>query len=94
LWISDYNSFFAAVIETISHWELVFSYLDSTRLSWPWKDSDSRLLQNAVSEMSSRTPKEVRIGVLFQWMQGTTRDDIAKKVGIAAGTVSEIIAGY
>jgi hypothetical protein len=44
--------------------------------------------------LSSRIPKQVRQDVLTLWMQGCRRDEIAKKVGIGTGTVSEILKEY
>ena len=44
--------------------------------------------------MSSNIPKGIREKVLFLWLQGISRDEIAKIVGIGAGSVSEIMKVY
>jgi transposase len=45
-------------------------------------------------EVSSVAPKGSRERVLFQWLQGISRDDIARNVGIGASTASGIIEMY
>jgi hypothetical protein len=52
------------------------------------------LFHNTVRELSSRIPKGVREHVLFLWLQGISRDEIAKIIGIGAGSVSEIMRMY
>jgi hypothetical protein len=42
----------------------------------------------------SKAPEELREKVLVQWFQGISRDEIAKNIGIGAGTVSEINKMY
>lgn len=44
--------------------------------------------------MAPRTPPEIREEILNLWLQAYSRDDIAKSVGIGAGTVSEIVKAY
>jgi transcriptional regulator with XRE-family HTH domain len=41
--------------------------------------------------MSAKIPKSIREQVIKQWLQGMSRDQIAKDNGIGAGTVSSII---
>ena len=41
--------------------------------------------------MDAKIPKSIRQQVIKQWLQGTSRDQIAKDNGIGAGTVSSII---
>jgi transcriptional regulator with XRE-family HTH domain len=41
--------------------------------------------------MEPRVPKSIKQQVIKQWLQGTSRDQIAKDNGIGAGTVSAII---
>lgn len=41
--------------------------------------------------MGSNTPRHIKIEVIRGWLQGKTRDEIAKEEGIRAGTVSSII---
>jgi transcriptional regulator with XRE-family HTH domain len=41
--------------------------------------------------MEPRVPKSIKQQVIKQWLQGTSRDQIAKDNGISAGTVSAII---
>jgi transposase len=45
-------------------------------------------------EMFSKALKELGEKVLVQWFQGVSRREIAKNIGIGAGTVSEIIKMY
>jgi hypothetical protein len=44
--------------------------------------------------MSSRIPTRIRQQILIRWIQGVRRDEIARTVGIGAGTVSEIVKDY
>ncbi|MDF2783263.1 MAG: hypothetical protein K0S89_655 [Nitrososphaeraceae archaeon] len=44
--------------------------------------------------MTQKIPPEIRGQVLTLWLQAFSRDDIAKDLGIGAGTVSEIIKSY
>ena len=44
--------------------------------------------------MTLKIPPEIREQVLNLWLQAFSRDDIAKDLGIGAGTVSEIINSY
>jgi hypothetical protein len=44
--------------------------------------------------MGSKIPREVRIKVLTEWLQGLTRHKIAENNDIGDGTVTEIINGY
>jgi hypothetical protein len=44
--------------------------------------------------MSSRVPRQISQDVLIRWIQGVRRDEIARTVGIGAGTVSEIVKDY
>jgi hypothetical protein len=39
-------------------------------------------------------PKDIRDKTIFLWLQGVSRDDIARIVGIGAGTASEIVKNY
>ena len=41
--------------------------------------------------MEPRVPKSIKQQVIKQWLQGISRDQIAKDNGIRAGTVSAII---
>jgi DNA-binding CsgD family transcriptional regulator len=41
--------------------------------------------------MGGKIPQPVRLEVLRKWLQGYSRDEIAKDAGIGAGTVSQII---
>jgi len=41
--------------------------------------------------MEAKIPKSIREQVIKQWLQGTSRDQIAKDNDIGAGTVSSII---
>jgi DNA-binding CsgD family transcriptional regulator len=41
--------------------------------------------------MGARIPKSIREQVIKQWLEGISRDKIAKDNGIGAGTVSSII---
>lgn len=41
--------------------------------------------------MRPKTPRYIKENVIVQYMLGLKRDEIAKKVGIGAGTVSAII---
>ncbi|MDQ3839341.1 MAG: hypothetical protein M3297_08740 [Thermoproteota archaeon] len=44
--------------------------------------------------MTTRVPYEIREEVLTLWLRVFSRDDIAKVIGIGAGTVSEIVKNY
>jgi hypothetical protein len=44
--------------------------------------------------MGAKIPKEIRLEVTRKWLQGWSRDQIAGKVGIGAGTFSSIIKEY
>jgi hypothetical protein len=44
--------------------------------------------------MGGKIPEAIRREVIREWLQGNTRDQIAKDNGIAAGAVSEIINQY
>jgi chromosome segregation ATPase len=44
--------------------------------------------------MTSQVPPEVREQVLTLWLQAYSRDEIARIIGIGAGTVSEIVKSY
>jgi hypothetical protein len=44
--------------------------------------------------ISSGIPKRIREKVLILWLQGISRDEIAKITGIGAGSVSEIMKAY
>jgi transposase len=39
-------------------------------------------------------PKDIRDKTIFLWLQGVSRDDVARIVGIGAGTASEIVKNY
>ncbi|MBV9175557.1 MAG: hypothetical protein JO297_00815 [Nitrososphaeraceae archaeon] len=41
--------------------------------------------------MGGNIPKPIKVNVLRKWLQGKSRDQIAKEEGIGAGTVSSII---
>jgi DNA-binding CsgD family transcriptional regulator len=41
--------------------------------------------------MEPKVPKSIKQQVIKQWLQGTSRDQIAKDNGIGAGTVSAIM---
>ena len=41
--------------------------------------------------MGGKIPQPVRLEVIKKWLQGYSRDEIAKDTGIGAGTVSGII---
>jgi DNA-binding CsgD family transcriptional regulator len=41
--------------------------------------------------MPAKIPKSIREQVIKQWLQGMSRDEIAKVNDIGAGTVSDII---
>jgi hypothetical protein len=42
-------------------------------------------------KIGSRIPKSIKEKVILQWLQGYTRERIAKENGIGTGTVSKII---
>lgn len=44
--------------------------------------------------MGAKIPREIRLDVVRKWLQGKSRDQIAKEVGIGSGTVSSIIKEY
>jgi hypothetical protein len=44
--------------------------------------------------MTSHVPPEIREKVLALWLRAFSRDEIAKSIGIGAGTVSEIVKSY
>jgi hypothetical protein len=44
--------------------------------------------------MTSKIPSEIREQALTLWLQGYSRDDIARRIAIGAGTVSDIIKAY
>ena len=44
--------------------------------------------------MASRMPPEIREEILNLWLHAYSRDDIAKIVGVGAGTVSEAVKAY
>jgi predicted DNA-binding helix-hairpin-helix protein len=44
--------------------------------------------------MAPRVPPEIREEILNLWLDANSRDDIARIVGIGAGTVSEIVKAY
>jgi transcriptional regulator with XRE-family HTH domain len=44
--------------------------------------------------MGSKIPKPIKLEVIRKWLQGKSRNEIAKEVGIGAGTVSGIIQGF
>lgn len=44
--------------------------------------------------MGTKIPREIRLEVIRNWLQGKTRDQIAYEVHIGAGTVSGIIKEY
>ena len=52
------------------------------------------MFPDIVMEQSSKAPEGLRQEVIFQWLQGNSRDEIAKNVGIGAGTVSAILKKY
>ena len=41
--------------------------------------------------MSTRTPRPIRIDVIRKWFEGKSRDQIAREVGVSAGSVSSIL---
>jgi transposase len=44
--------------------------------------------------MTSQVPPDVREQVLTLWLRAYSRDEIARIIGIGAGTVSEIVKSY
>ena len=44
--------------------------------------------------MKPKVPKSIRERVIKQWLQGTSRDQIAKDNGIGSGTVRTIVNEY
>ena len=42
----------------------------------------------------SKIPSQIREQVLILWLRGYSRDDIARRIAIGAGTVSDIIKAY
>jgi hypothetical protein len=44
--------------------------------------------------MGSKIPREIRLEVIRNWLQGKTRDQVAYEVHIGAGTVSGVIKEY
>src|SRR6185437_9883687 len=44
--------------------------------------------------MGSKIPREIRLQAIRNWLEGKTRDQIARELEIGAGTVSEIIKEY
>jgi hypothetical protein len=47
-----------------------------------------------VRKMHSRIPKSIREKTILLWLEGVSRDEIARIVGIGAGSVSEIVKVY
>jgi hypothetical protein len=41
--------------------------------------------------MGGNIPRAIKVDVIREWLRGKSRDQIAKQVGIGAGTVSSII---
>jgi transposase len=41
--------------------------------------------------MKGNIPRAIKVDVIREWLRGKSRDQIAKQVGIGAGTVSSII---
>lgn len=41
--------------------------------------------------MGGSIPRAIKVEVIREWLRGKSRDQIAKQVGIGAGTVSRII---
>jgi hypothetical protein len=41
--------------------------------------------------MGAKIPRPIKLDVIRKWLEGKSRDQIAKEVGIGAGTVSGII---
>ena len=44
--------------------------------------------------MGSKIPREIRLEAIRKWLEGKTRDQIARELEIGAGTVSEIVKEY
>src|SRR5437868_1478974 len=44
--------------------------------------------------MGSKIPKPIKLEVIRKWLEGKSRNNIAKEVGIGAGTVSGIIQEF
>jgi Homeodomain-like domain len=44
--------------------------------------------------MGSKIPKEIGLQAIRKWLEGKTRDQIARELEIGAGTVSEIVKEY
>lgn len=44
--------------------------------------------------MTAKIPSEIREQVLVLWLRGYSRDEIARRIAIGAGTVSDIIKAY
>ena len=44
--------------------------------------------------MTAKIPSQIREQVLILWLRGYSRDDIARRIAIGAGTVSDIIKAY
>src|SRR5690349_2296135 len=44
--------------------------------------------------MGSKIPKPIKLDVIRKWLEGKSRNKIAKEVGIGAGTVSGIIEEF
>ena len=44
--------------------------------------------------MTANIPSEIREQVLILWLRGYSRDEIARRIAIGAGTVSDIIKSY
>ena len=44
--------------------------------------------------MGSKIPKPIKLEVIRKWLEGKSRNNIAKEVGIGAGTVSGIIEEF
>jgi hypothetical protein len=44
--------------------------------------------------MGSKIPKPIKLEVIRKWLEGKSRNKIAKEVGIGAGTVSGIIQEF
>jgi hypothetical protein len=44
--------------------------------------------------MGSKIPREIRLEAIRKWLEGETRDQIARELEIGSGTVSEIVREY
>src|SRR4051812_29813452 len=55
---------------------------------------DSLVISGDIRKMGSKIPKPIKLDVIRKWLEGKSRNNMAKEVGIGAGTVSGIIQEF